>query len=408
MNKRKKRKKTTVIKISYKFEFPRKAIIIFAFLPFYLGMTILPIMSSVIDNMIDAWLILSLALISINVLKKGIRINTFKRLVLAYFTIIVISTLYNEGDVIRMIKIIACIAMIIILMDYAIQMEYVFFLDFISKLTIAVTVLNIVTILFFPGGFNVYNEGVLLVNRYLLGMDNRFCCTLFPGFCFVMLNDIRTHGKIGRQSWVEYGLLLFTFGFTQAMGSLLSVLVILPILMVINTKYAKKVFHGMTYFITQTVMAYLITFVRIFDKMAVILGYLGKDVTLTSRTFIWNKAQVFINASPWIGLGIESNDVMKKKFALNHLHNQLLTVIYQTGYIGLTVFLAVVGHVYYLLYKNRNSLEAQVIALIMFLIFVQLLTDTADNVRNHLFWMMAIGSNIDVIIQKNNQKTQNN
>ncbi len=403
MNRRKTNKTTTILQAQNCLIFPRKGIITFAFLPFYFGMTILPIVSETIDFFLDAWLIFSLILLLVNVLKQGIRIDAFKKITLTYFLIIIISTIYNKGDAIRMLKIIACIAMIILLMDYAIQTEYAYVLDGLAKLTMVITVLNIFSILLFPGGFKVYNEGVLLADRYLLGMDNRFCCTLFPGFCFVLLNDIRVHGKIGRRSWIEYGLLLFTFGFTRAIGSLLSVLVILPILMVINTKYAKKLFHGMVYFILQSIAAYLITFVRIFEKMTALLNFLGKDITLTSRTYIWNKAQVYISESPLIGLGIESNYVVRSKFAFNHIHNQFLTVIYQTGYVGLILFISIVGYVYYLLYKNRNKLEAQVIALILFLLFVQLLTDTADNVRNHLFWMLAVGSNIETILHKNMQ-----
>ena len=92
---------------------------------------------------------------------------------------------------------------------------------------------------------------------------------------------------------------------------------------------------------------------------------------------------------------------MISKFSIGHLHNQLLTIIYQTGYIGVTAFLAIVAEIYLKLYKYRKHLEAQVVALILFLLFVQLLADTVDNVRNHLFWMLAIGANIEQIIEKN-------
>lgn len=385
---------------------PRRFCIVFAFLPFYLGMTILPIASSVMDNILDYWLIFALLLLIGNELKIGIRIDRFKVFCLLYFVVIIVSTVINGGDFMRMIKIIACIMMIILLTDYAVETEYSFFVSFLSKLTIAVTILNIFSIIFFPGGFSITSQGRALADRYLLGMDNRFCCTLFPGFCFVLLNDIRGFGRIKLNSWIEYGLLLFTFAYTKAIGSLLSVLVILPILLIINTRFAKKIFHGLSYFIVQTVLAFLITFVRIFERMALILGYFGKDVTLTSRTYIWNKANYYIESHKVIGMGIESNEDVISKFSLVHLHNQLLTIIYQTGYIGLVSFLAIAADIYYKLFKSRKELEAQVVALILFLLFIQLLTDTVDNVRNHLFWMMAIGANIEIIIENNKaQKT---
>lgn len=384
--------------------FPKRFCIVFAFLPFYLGMTILPIASSVIDDFLDYWLMFALLLLIGNELRIGIRIDRFKLFCLIYFVVIIVSTVINGGDYMRMTKIIVCIMMIILLTDYAIETEYGFFVSFLSDLTIAVTILNIVTIILFPGGFSVTSEGRALVNRYLLGMDNRFCCTLFPGFCFVLLNDIRKFGKIKRTSWIEYGLLLFTFAYTKAIGSLLSVLVILPILLIINTKIAKKVFHGLSYFVVQTTLAFLITFVRVFERMAMILGYFGKDITLTSRTYIWNKANYYIENHRLLGMGIESNEDVISKFSIGHLHNQLLTIIYQTGYIGLAAFLAVVADVYFKLFKSRKALEAQAVALILFLLFIQLLADTVDNVRNHLFWMMAIGANIDIIIEKNRAK----
>lgn len=382
---------------------PKRFCIVFSFLPFYLGMTILPIASTVIDNILDYWLMFALLLLIGNELKVGIKIDRFKFLCLIYFGIIIVSTAVNGGDFLRMAKIIVCILMIILLTDYAVETEYVFFVAFVSKLTIVVTILNILTIVLFPGGFSVTSNGRALLNRYLLGMDNRFCCTLFPGFCFVLLNDIRLHGRISRNSWIEYGLLLFTFAYTKAIGSLLSVLVILPVLLIINSRFAKKIFHGLSYFIVQTVLAFLITFVRFFERMTLVLGYFGKDVTLASRTYIWNKANYYIESHKLLGMGIESNEEIISKFSLGHLHNQLLTTMYQTGYIGLASYLAVVADVYFKLFKNRHKLEAQVVALIMFLLFVQLLTDTVDNVRNHLFWIMAMGANIETIIAKNSE-----
>lgn len=380
---------------------PRRFCIIFAFLPFYLGMTILPIVSPAIDNILDYWMILALILLVGNELVIGIRVDLFKVLCFVYFAVIIGSTVMNAGDYLRMIKIIAGIMMILLLMDYALEKEYSFYVDFMSKLTLVVTVLNLISVVLFPGGFSVVSGGRALNNRYLLGMDNRFCCTLFPGLCFILLNDIRIYGKISRNSWIEYGLLLFTFAYTRAIGSLLSVLVILPILMIIDTKYAKKIFHGVSYFIVQTFLAFSITFVRFFERMGALLAFFGKDTTLTSRTYIWNKANLYIVDHRLLGLGIESNAKVISKFSIGHLHNQLLTIIYQTGYIGVTAFLAIVAEIYLKLYKYRKHLEAQVVALILFLLFVQLLADTVDNVRNHLFWMLAIGANIEQIIEKN-------
>lgn len=381
-------------------EFPKKFCILFAFIPFYLGMTIIPIISDGLDTLLDYWLIIGLIVLLNNKLKVGLRVTRFKCLCVVYYIVIVVSTVINSGDYMRMIKVISGILMIVELTDYIVEVEYNWFVDLISKVTLVATVLNLVSVIVFPGGFPVYENGSRMYNRYLLGMDNRFCCTLYPGFLFVMLSDIRKHGKIFRKSWIEYSLLLFTYIYTNSVGSLLSAAIILPIILVINTRFAKVIFNGVSYFIVQTAFAFLITFVRFFERMAAFLGFFGKDVTLTSRTYIWNKANKYIESHRWLGCGIEPNEIVKKKFSLVHLHNHILTIIYQTGYIGLVAFLTIVADVYVGLFKKRRNLEAQVIALILFLLFMQLLADSVDNVRNHLFWVMALGANIDVIERK--------
>jgi exopolysaccharide production protein ExoQ len=83
----------------------------------------------------------------------------------------------------------------------------------------------------------------------------------------------------------------------------------------------------------------------------VLTGLLGRDSTLTGRTFIWATVEPYIEARPWLGYGwaaLWTSDVFVTRqmwasagFAFPHAHNSYLDLLAQVGIVGLVLVIAI-------------------------------------------------------------------
>lgn len=71
--------------------------------------------------------------------------------------------------------------------------------------------------------------------------------------------------------------------------------------------------------------------------LAQFLTYLGKDITLSSRTYIWENSLRYIARSPIFGYGYEDGKFTTIKILINHTHHMLLETAYRGGAIGLAL-----------------------------------------------------------------------
>lgn len=135
------------------------------------------------------------------------------------------------------------------------------------------------------------------------------------------------------------------------------------------------------------------------------MKFLGKDETLTGRTFVWAYALDAITARPLIGYGYtafwlspEGQDIQATLGpAFVHAHNGYLDLALQLGLVGLLAFLATLAR------NLSRSLRTEVsefdeIWPTVFFIFVLMYNMTESSIlgRNNLFWILYVSMTLSL------------
>lgn len=93
------------------------------------------------------------------------------------------------------------------------------------------------------------------------------------------------------------------------------------------------------------------------DNAELILGAMGKDMTLTGRTDLWNESLISIGEKPWLGYGLggfwrgiqgESEVIIQvMRWNVPHSHNGFIDILLDLGVIGLILFVLCFSTVYF-------------------------------------------------------------
>ena len=102
----------------------------------------------------------------------------------------------------------------------------------------------------------------------------------------------------------------------------------------------------------------------------VIENVFNKKLTLSGRTFIWERAYAEIAKSPLIGYGCEPMDLSIEKIILNHAHNMFLEIMYRGGIIALILFI-----IAFILISNKadrikNNVLSKFLILMVFIFII--------------------------------------
>ena len=90
-----------------------------------------------------------------------------------------------------------------------------------------------------------------------------------------------------------------------------------------------------------TILFVVIGNIDIFSN--IIVNVLKKDMTLTTRIFVWRKVIRAIAEKPLIGYGFPYINDFRTKFGVSHQHDYYLHILYQGGFCSLAGFLAVIN-----------------------------------------------------------------
>lgn len=206
-------------------------------------------------------------------------------------------------------------------------------------------VLNFLSVFLLPDGLytSVTSLGENYTN-YFLGLDNAFGMVLFPGLTFICFTDemFNESKPIISVSMLIMTLLTYLKMMSAAGLSATIVLVILYLLYKIN--FARRLLSlklllpinfvlsiglimGNAFLYGNTVLANYITSV------------LGKDITFSSRTLIWNAGMLQFLKQPFSGYGKWASDNIVYIWGAYRIpHNFWLQLLLEGGIVGFSIF----------------------------------------------------------------------
>ena len=261
-------------------------------------------------------------------------------LFLVFFSML-LSTFIKEGDIRRVFMIMYPVfAMSCLWLWQCSNIKRMFlFIRYLSNLYLLLAIVNLTFIILYPSFFNNYliNSG----DMYFLGGENQVGYPLLKGFCLVLLNHYFTNNSKQLYLYIITYIttILIIFSGSNIIGMVCMFILIVP-------NIIQRTITSIPLSRLLTIFSFLFVFVILLNNLSIVLessfisyivvDLLGKNLTLTNRTIIWDIAiQGFLN-SPIIGNGIRETVnlfYIKEAHTQGYLsaHNQILQTLYECG-----------------------------------------------------------------------------
>ena len=205
---------------------------------------------------------------------------------------------------------------------------------------------NLFTQIFYPHGIKTVISMYGSVSGFwLLGSEN----SIVPFALFAMvLNLIRFEKDKKYYHLLKCALIVLSIylstSATAFVGTALLLLVYIVQKYPIFGNIVVKAFDINVLIIVAFVTTILFVLVGNIDIFAnIIVNVLKKDMTLTTRIFVWRKVIPAIAEKPLFGYGFPYINEFRQKFGVSHQHDFYLHLLYQGGFCSLAGFLAVIN-----------------------------------------------------------------
>ncbi len=233
--------------------------------------------------------------------------------------------------------------------------------------------INFITVLLFPEG--MYNNGMYSEN-WFLGYKNPQIRTILP---VVALNIMREYWKYGKMEIHSYLLMLcavLTFARIDSATSIVGIAIFLLMISLFHGKRKKlpRILNLFSVYIISAAVFLGIVLSQIQSKFSwLIENVLQRNLTFTTRTYIWNRAiSLFVNNKIW-GMGYISSlgysQIMGSKYA-THPHNYFLYILLCGGVVLLMVLTIGIIFADKMIQKYSGNIYSKIILFTLISFFV--------------------------------------
>lgn len=202
-------------------------------------------------------------------------------------------------------------------------------------LFLAVFIINLIALLALYSSHGFRSAG----DYWLFGQKNAMRNIIFPTILLAFLND-----RVNRNKIITFSTILISGLSLLSLILVESTTSVVLCLMILGLNFWQIFFKNMILDLKKTIVIFLfvsitVVLVRNFTFVSYFVTvFLGKDLTFTSRIYIWDSALKGILKSPLWGTGIQILERtglnVGKYFFASHAHNALLDVFYKNGIFG--------------------------------------------------------------------------
>lgn len=185
----------------------------------------------------------------------------------------------------------------------------------------------------------------IFTHKNFLGRIMSFAAIVF------LLSAIGSRLKLYQVGWPGLALSLLLLLLSTSKTSLvitIALLILVPFFKALRWNYSSVLpFSILMIIVTSIATTFFL------ENAEPILGALGKDLTLTGRTELWDSVMASIRDRPWLGHGYGgfwlgeagASEIIwyELKWSVPHAHNGFLDLTLDLGYIGLFLFIASFG-----------------------------------------------------------------
>lgn len=263
------------------------------------------------------------------------RYNSSLIFIIGYILTEIISTFINGGSISS-----AIYGQGILLLGLCIAVQIAYernerlFLKTVYGLFYILVLINYLSIIIFPKGL-YYDRHELDGICFLLGNYNGFIIyilfALIPGYIY----EMKFKQKLTWKYIVFCLLVIATYLQVHSVTSTVGICLIMAYLVVSRFGWPKHILNLKIYVLINILFFFLIVWNG--DRPAVIMAFLalvGKNLTFSGRTMIWQNTRNNLVNHRLLGLGYKSDQEMLQEVGGLSSHNIYLDIIYQTGLVG--------------------------------------------------------------------------
>lgn len=296
-----------------------------------------------------------------------------------------LSTIIVSHDYFTLVKIAGPATAICMFTDFAMQRRPEIYLKASFILLCTLYTLNFITILiYYPKG--MYQTDYVIGDTYLMGFDNNMIYNMLPMCCFAYLYSYIFKSKIfSKISIFTTGLMIISEIYVKSGSGVIQSVLFVLLVICINKNWFTCIIKPIFIFGFFYIGTYLITIWRIQNYFAnFIVGVLGKDVTMTGRTYLWDYAISVIKSNPIVGIGASGRTVLGINGHLYpHPHCLLLDFVYKGGIMMLICFIVLT---FVFIYKYKYAPSTVVRKIILVTLFAFLIGEMVNSTQYKIFF----------------------
>lgn len=236
-----------------------------------------------------------------------------------------LSTIYNSLDTGAWFNSAASAVALVLLIDLGCRDLSHFLKGAIACYLLLVSA-NLITILLFPDGMY---QTIYQTRNWFLGYDNNHLQTILPGFCFAVCYA----GFFKRKAISVFYCIIAatTIVLTQSAAAVVALVVLVCAFLFLN-KGSGELINFRSFICIYYVLFFLIVVFRFQEVFGVLIEGLGKNLTFTGRTLIWDSYMDAIAKAPVFGYGVRSSaSKLLMVGTMPYTHNHVLEVLFSGG-----------------------------------------------------------------------------
>ncbi len=317
------------------------------------------------------------AVIILFLILKRKKYSKIMNYILLYFGILIISTFLNKGEISASFFLSLRVLISCLIVDYGLKTQTKVFLNSFEFLLSILVYLNFLSIILFRRG--LYVSGIGYTENWILGYKNLHILYILPAILVSFVNSSYSKDQFSFRCYFLLLISILSLIIVNSSTSLIGVFLVLFYLIFRQMVNKRSFFHIKNYVVLYITLFMSIVIFRVQNLFRfLIVNVLHKDLTLTGRTYIWDYVITFIQRKKMLGYGMENSMLRLNKtnyWRSYHAHDQLLEIVYKTGFIGLVVYFMIMYVSLKELYLYRSYPIVKLISIIVFSYFIMMLTE---------------------------------
>lgn len=321
-----------------------------------------------------AWSIFSFFIIAALLVKKGKFSKIFIYFIL-YCLIMFIITILKAKQINTFITTFLPIVALASITELNIKNNYKNLIKALLYILIPYMIINFITIILFPKGlYEIITRNNVSYICWFLGYKNPQIRIILPTILLAIVDSYINKNKLTITTIVYIVIAWITSIMVKSSTAIVGLTIFTILLLIVNKEIIKKIMSKINLvilLIISLLFTYMVIKIDIQNIFAFFIeNILHKDLDLTDRVFIWEKAYEAVKNSWLFGYGMQNEDGMFSLLNATHPHNYMLYNLLNGGIIGTLLLLKIwdlSGNSLKKHIRNKSSLYI-LITLIVFIV----------------------------------------